>query len=798
MPEPAPPPGTPAGTPPGTPSGMPLGTPPAPAADLPVRTLLAQATVAQRAGQRAQAVALLLRAQAAAARTREALPRSLAFDLGVMLFELRRYDEALAQVQQGLARHPGNFPLNNLLGVLLKSLGRYPEAVQALERAAKAEPTNVAPLINLANTHLLTGDAARAVEVTERLCRREPRVGEHQRLLGAARRIAGETEAALACFRRAQELEPGNVRAWVNAAGVLDELGRGAEALELLASAPAAIAGQQALVEARATLLRRAGRADEVQAMLEALRQRYPDQAWIAAELGRGVLAEDRDQGNALLRQALAADPGNTTLMTELIDSLDRTRGPAEAANIASAYDLAKRRVAMGGDLLRDSRVVRNVLHRSGDFAAAGAIGSFEQLGEFWSSTGQISALHYHMAQAETPAHRRLLVDYHRRWGRGVDALAAQSPLARPAVRGGRARLRVGLMSSDLRNHPVSYFALPLVELYDRKRFELHCYSFNSGPEDQVQAFIRSKVDGFRLAPGIGDREAAQMIADDDLDMLFELGGTTHMNKLKVMAWRPARLQASWLGYPHSAGPESIDHILVDPHIRPPDPALLIEKPFLLARSWVVLGRLGFDGRIAIEPGTPEQRQGHITFGTMNNPYKYNPACLRLWAQVVRQVEGSHFLFVRPEASTPAFQANMRAAFAAEGVAPERLEFEAIRAAHLPHYNRIDIALDTLPQTGGTTTCEALWMGVPTVTLVGEAFFERLSHSNLLNAGLPGLSCFSPAAYLRTAVELAKDRDRRAFWRHNLRSMIRGNPLGRQDWWVEDFQDAVVRAVEAA
>ncbi len=768
-------------------------TPTAPTA----RALLGQAAEAQRAGNRALATDLLFAAKTRAAATQEALPRSLAYDLSVLLFEQRRLEEALAEVREGLARTPGHFGLNNLGGILLKNLGRFPEAVKLLEAAAKAEPGSSAPLVNLANTHLLTNDATRALEVTEQLCRQEPRTGENHRLLGAARRLAGNAEGALASFRRAREVEPRNIRAWVNGAGMLDELGRGEEALALLAGAPPAIAAQQGIVEARALLLRRLGRAAEVRAMLEELRQRLPDQAWIAAELGRDVLEQDRDQGNALLRQALAADPGNTALMTELVESLDRTRGPQEAANIAAAYDLAKRRLALGGDLMRDSRTLRNVLHRSGDFAAAGSLGSFETLGEFWTAAGQVTALHYHLAQAETPAHRRLLVDYHRRWGRQVDSMAAQRPLARPAVRGGRAKLRIGLMSSDLRNHPVTYFALPLVELYDRERFELYCYSFYSGAEDQVQAHIRGKVDAFRLAPGINDREAAQLIADDDLDMLFELGGTTHMNKLKVMAWRPARLQASWLGYPHSAGPETIDHILVDPHIRPEDPALLIEKPFLMARSWVVLGRLGFDARMELAPGTPEQRQGRITFGTMNNPYKYNPACLKLWAQVVRQVEGSHFLFVRPEASTPAFQANMHAAFAAEGVAPERLEFEAIRAAHLPHYNRIDIALDTFPQTGGTTTCEALWMGVPTVTLVGEAFFERLSHSNLINAGLPGLSCYSHAGFLRTAVELARDRDRRAFWRHNLRAIIRGNPLGRQDWWVEDFQDAVVKAVEA-
>ena len=156
-----------------------------------VRALLGQAAEAQRAGNRALATDTLVQAKALAATTGETLPRSLAYDLGVLLFEQRRFEEALAEVQQGLARLPGTFALNNLGGILLKNLGRYPEAVTLLEAASKAEPGNIAPLVNLANTHLMTGDAARAVAVTERLCRQEGRIGEHHRLLGAARRIPG-------------------------------------------------------------------------------------------------------------------------------------------------------------------------------------------------------------------------------------------------------------------------------------------------------------------------------------------------------------------------------------------------------------------------------------------------------------------------------------------------------------------------------------------------------------------------------------------------------------------------------
>src|SRR5207244_4194773 len=140
--------------------------------------------------------------------------------------------------------------------------------------------------------------------------------------------------------------------------------------------------------------------------------------------------------------------------------------------------------------------------------------------------------------------------------------------------------------------------------------------------------------------------------------------------------------------------------------------------------SWVCLGRLGF-GEEPIEPGLPSDRQGAVTFGTMNNPYKYTPEVFALWAQVLRRVPGARFLFVRPECGAPRFRTNVTRAFESLGIAADRLTFEAVRGAHLSHYNRIDVALDTAPHTGGTTTCETLWMGVPAVTLVGEALFER-------------------------------------------------------------------------
>jgi len=262
------------------------------------------------------------------------------------------------------------------------------------------------------------------------------------------------------------------------------------------------------------------------------------------------------------------------------------------------------------------------------------------------------------------------------------------------------------------------------------------------------------------------------------------------------MAYKPAPIQVSWLGYPHSCGLTTIDYILLDPYIKPPDPRLLIERPFEMPESWVSLGSVGFHD-VPIDPGVPEDRTGHLTFGTMNNPYKYTPALIGLWARVMAAVPDSTFLFVRPEGGTEIFRRNLAREFAKHGIAAERIEHVAVRGQHRPHYNKIDIALDTAPHVGGTTTCEAIWMGVPTVTLVGPAFFERLSYSNLSNAGLGDLCAATEDDYVRIAVALAADRPRRLALRHGLRDQIRARPLGQGQRWVDNFQHQIEAVVAA-
>lgn len=757
-----------------------------------VAILLEKASTARKADNERIVEECLAQARALVADDRSKAARQASFAIARFLLDASRVDQATEVAQRSLIKWPRDAVLLNLKGVLLKRQGRLTEAVQAFKQAHNADPRASGAAYNLGNTYLALDDPGNAAVLLAKVIVREPNNSEAHRLHGQALERLGDLERAEASFRAALAADPHNASAAMRLAGLLDDLGRYSEAIDVLNSAIETNGETVELARAKVVLLHHSGRLRECKDYLTNLIAREPNAAWAHHQLGR--LLTDREKANPPLRRAYELEPTNLLYLADLADSYNRSRYGDEGAHIQAAYELA-RKLIEDGRARNYAKVLREILLRCGEFSVVETIGTFDELGEFWARNRVPSALHLHLGRVTTPEQRRQLVRHHRIWGELVEQKAARTPLNRVKRDRSRTKLRIGLMSSDLRNHPISYFVLPLLEGYDRSRFEFYCYSFYTGAEDPVQQRIRKRVDTFRLAPGISDREAAQLIADDDLDILFELGGTTHMNKLEAMAWKPAPLQVSWLGYPHSSGLRTIDGILVDPYLKPQDPSLLTEKPFELPHSWVTLGPLSFRQELRIEPSLPEERNHRFTFGTMNNPYKYTPEMLATWAEIVYRVEGSRFLFVRPEGGTPAFREAMHRIFEEHGVARERVGFIAVRGSHLQHYNEIDVSLDTFPQTGGTTTCESLWMGVPVITLVGEALFERLSYSNLCNAGLADLCTFDRERYVETALALAANTERRKELRFGIRNQIRAHPLGRTDLFVSDFQTVTERAV---
>ncbi|CAN7205719.1 tetratricopeptide repeat protein [Phenylobacterium sp. LjRoot219] len=756
---------------------------------------LAAAQAALNAGRTAEAIEHLT----AALEENPARPVAVYRALLLQLYRAGRFEDGVRWAEQARRQLPRESDLANLHGVMLRRLNRLEAALAALDEAVRLAPKDDAPQVNRCNVLLDLRQGAKAEEGLTRLIRQQPRNAELQRQLGRALMLQGKTDQALVRLRQAVALQKTSIDAWLDLSGALSEQHRTKQAEDVLDKALAANPGEPRLVEARAIVLRRAGQFRAAAAYLESLLAQYGQAAWLHYQLGVTLGEYDRPTGNLHLRRAVELAPDNQEYLVALVESLERTRAGDEGANIEEAYQLAKAGLIHAGEI-RDSgakKILYEVLQRVADFDALPMVGDFRTRGRAWAESGRHAALMKQLSAVEAPEDREELLEQHRIWGRKVEARAAETPLRRPKPRAGDGRIRLGLMSSDLRRHPVGYFAMPLFEQVD-PRFDLYCYSYYQGAEDEVQRAMAARATAFRWNPEIGPREAAQVIADDQLDLLIELGGSTFMNKLDVMAYRPAAKQASWLGYPHSAGLSTIDYLVVDPYVMPEKPGLISEQPLMLPHAWYPLGAFHFRPEPAAAPQPPVARNGYVTFGTANNPQKYNAQVVATWARVMRETPNSRFLFIRPEGAAPSFRRHLCAIFEAAGVAADRILFEPVRGAHLPHYNRMDISLDCFPQTGGTTTCESLWMGAPCVTLVGDGVFERLSYSTLMNLGLPELCARSVDDYVAIAAGLAADPARIAELRASLRGRMQASPLGQTDAWARDFYAAVARTLEAA
>lgn len=339
-------------------------------------------------------------------------------------------------------------------------------------------------------------------------------------------------------------------------------------------------------------------------------------------------------------------------------------------------------------------------------------------------------------------------------------------------------RLRIGLVSPDFKDHPVIRFLLPFLEHHDREQIELFAYAQVSEPDEWTE-LARKQVGHWRSLVNVPDAEAAELIRGDEIDILVDLAGHTNGNRLMVFARKPAPVQVTYLGYPGTTGLSAMDYRITDVLADPPGMTeehhseQLIRLP---GCAWCY----GPDSE-ALPGQSPAALRGGVTFGSFNNLAKVNDRMLRLWARILEAVPGSRLLL--KSAGFLSMDARQRARevlLSKSGISEERLDFrgpEDSHESHLALYREMDIALDTFPYHGTTTTCEALWMGVPVVTLAGQSHVSRVGVSLLTNVGLPELVAESEDEYVRIAVELAGNAERLSSYRANLRDRMRGSQL---------------------
>ena len=338
--------------------------------------------------------------------------------------------------------------------------------------------------------------------------------------------------------------------------------------------------------------------------------------------------------------------------------------------------------------------------------------------------------------------------------------------------------LRIGYFSPDFKQHSVTHFIEPVLAAHDKSKFEVFCYS-NNLMADEVTQRIQNACAHWRVIADQSDEVVAKQIREDGIDILVDLAGHTPQNRLLVFARKPAPVQATWIGYPNTTGLTTMDYRITDAFADPVGDSdqfhteKLIRLPecfscFEAPRESPQVGAL------------PALATGHITFGSFNNPLKFTPAVIEQWSHILKRVPNSRLVLKYQGLDSAFMSALLREKFGAQGIATQRLDIfgkDVSQLDHMNRYNQIDIGLDPFPYNGTTTTCDALWMGVPVITLAGRSHVGRVGVSQLTNIGLPELIGHNEDDYVDIAVALANALPRLAALRSGLRERLRASPL---------------------
>ena len=351
-------------------------------------------------------------------------------------------------------------------------------------------------------------------------------------------------------------------------------------------------------------------------------------------------------------------------------------------------------------------------------------------------------------------------------------------------------RLKIGYVSSDFRQHAVAHFVETLWAHHDHELFEVFGY-YNHMYQDEVTRRLRAHADHWRVIARLSYEQTAEQIRNDQIDLLVDLGGHTGTHLL-VFAHTPAPIQVTWLGYPNTTGLSSMNYRITDAWADPPGQTEQFHTEQLIRLPDCFSCYQPVQDAPEVAP-LPALRNGYVTFGSFNLPGKITPEVIRLWAQILRAIPGSRLMLKYRSLADETVQQRVRRAFSALDVAPEQLDLlghSISHKSHLEHYHRVDIGLDPFPYNGATTTCDALWMGVPVITLAGHTHVARVGVSQLSNLGLTQLIAYTPEDYIGIARHLASHLDTVAALRAELRPRMAASPLTQAERFTRNIEQA--------
>ncbi|MGH6880329.1 tetratricopeptide repeat protein [Hypericibacter sp.] len=671
--------------------------------------------------------------------------------------------------------------------------------------------------------HHRAGRLREAESLYRKVIQRFPQAAEAYGLLGFLIHQEGNHEAALAHIAKAIELNAHFIDAYLWRGMALQALGRLQEAetayRQVLISNPRHF---DALNNLGGVLVLSQRPADAIPLLEQAIAL-HGNRAEAHHTLGRAFMDTGRPEAAAdSLRKATALRPDYVDALTNLGAVLIELRRQSEAlvclqraldldpTRPESHYNLARARLGLV-DAGETEAMLRAALDLKPEYPEARVelanllmnIGRREEAIEHLRYTVETSpesvvavssllmALNYDpdlTSDAVAAEHRELGAALDRRAG-SLATARRQAGTDAP----GR-RLKIGYLSGDFRAHSCAFFIEPLFAAHDRARLELFAYSTTPG-EDAVTRRIRGLVDHWRPVRYVDDAALARLISNDSIDILVDLAGHTAGGRPMTLALRPAPFAVTWLGYPNTTGLASVDCRITDAIADPPgaNDARYSERLLRLPGGFLCY-RPPADAPVPIDG---QQRDAPV-FGCFNTALKINPAVARVWARILGSVPDSVLRLRALQFQYPAAIEAMRTLFEQAGLDPARIQFSAWRpsiAEGLTDYANIDVALDPFPYNGTTTTCEALWMGVPVVTMLGEAHAGRVGATLLSSLGLDAeMVAASPDEYVERAVRLARDRAGLRRYRSELRARMASSRLTDESKFAREFEQALLAA----
>jgi protein O-GlcNAc transferase len=700
----------------------------------------------------------------------------------INLYQQGQFQQALDSAKQLLSQFPNSLILYDIQGAANAALGQFDASIDSYKQALKIKPDYAGAYYNMGAALKDKGDLEAAIGSYNKALKIKPNYAEAHNNIGSALKDKGDLEAAIGSYKKALKIKPDYAEAYSNMGNALKRKGDLESAID---SYKQALKNKPDFVEAYYNMGNVLKDKGDLEAAIDSYKQAIrikPDLAEAYNNMGT-ALNEEGDLEAAIdsYEQAIKIRPNFADAYLNMGNALK------DKDDLEAAIDCYQQAIKIKPDYAEAHSNLGTTLLKLGRLEEA--VASFNRAIEFkidFPDAYNNKNLCLNYFSSGSPL---FIFEQHLEFGKQFGGLQTE-PLFSPRsnIRAEK-RLRVGYVSGDFRQHSVAYFFEPLLQHHNSNVVEIFCY-YNNVPIDEMTERLMATSDHWRSIVGITDSDVANLIRNDKIDILVDLSGHTSKNRLLVFAQKPAPIQVTWLGYANTTGLSEIDYRFTDIIADPIGDADELHSETLVR---LANGFQCYKGNEAFHSNSelPFKKRGHITFGSFNNLTKVTPEVIKVWSNILHALPKSCLVLKAKQLQYDA--SHYLDCFKQEGIAEDRIKLNGHMPSmhdHLELYNSIDICLDPFPYNGATTTCEALWMGVPVITLLGDRHVGRVGASILTNVGLTDFIAQDIDGYIQLAVEMAANTNYLKEIREDLRERMQRAPLCDGRSFASDVESA--------